>query len=749
MNVSAGSGAQADRFHQLLRESATFDDKLKPPDLRGMSIDRNGLDVAILQDSDLIVLTAGAGYGKTTLLAQWVEAHWRHSDVQSAWLTITPEDNDPGTLVAYLIRALDKAWSISESELASLLAPGTTEVSILLPRLAHLVSEIPRGSALFIDEVNVIDDPRSQRILETIVNSVPSGSQVLLSGRSLPPIGLERMRTQRRVLELHEGELALSYGEARALVAAARLRVDPDRVRHIYQVAEGWPAGVYLLALASTQSAVELPNESVTVAAYVQEQVFTGLDAATIDFLTKTSVLDQLDGSICDALLARGDSAQVLAKLADCHLFVVPVDVSAGSYRYHGLLADVLRSELQKDSPITVSELHARASDLFAERGDRGLAVRHAILSGDIERTAALIWSFLPIMLGLGKGDTVVSWLKYLREEEYDHSPVFPVTRMFVAVVAGDGRSTRLWLDVAHRHQPATPMPDGTPLDFFLKLGEALICDNGISEMVESAHEASALIVGSSPFRVLALFLEGSGLSLLGDHERAWRFLDEAIETGMAYPTGGLLALAQRALSAMDDDNWSDARRFVQRGLAIYEHFHLEHLPNQAGFTAAAAWLAIHDDDTELAMNYASRARGLLARIIDMAPWLRLQTVITLARVELEVGRVPTAEQLASEAHIILQQVPDSIGMTSMLKELEQAIASTPPGGRESSVSLTTAEIRLAAFLPTHLTFGQIADELYLSINTVKSQAKAIYRKMDVESRHAAVVRASELGLLQ
>jgi LuxR family maltose regulon positive regulatory protein len=738
-----------DGLHQVLRGAAAHDAKLRPPDLRGRSIDRRGLGAAILEDSDLVIVTAGAGYGKSTLLAQWIEAEGTDMDVQSAWLTVAPEDNDPGTFVAYLIRSFDEAWPIPEVELASLLAPGVSEISVLLPRLEGLVSHIPKGSAWVIDDVHAINDPRSQRILEAVVNSVQPGSRILLSGRALPPIGLERLRLQRRILELHESELALSYGESRALIAAAKLQVDPDQFRRIYHVAEGWPAGVYLLALASTQSTVELPEDSVPVAAYVHEQVFAGLDADTIEFLTKTSVLEQLDGSTCDALLGRRDSARVLSSLADHHLFVVPTEGHTGSYRYHGLLADVLRSELQKDDPKIVRELHARASELFVERGDRGPAVKHALLSGDCERVAALVWSYLPIMLGLGKGDTVVSWLKHLGDGEYDRSPVFAVARMFAAVVAGDRRSTRLWLDVARRHQPTTPMPDGTLLDFFFNLGEALICESGISEMVESAHRASALIIESSPFRVLSLYLEGAGLGLLGEDERAQRYLDEAIEAGVAYPAAGVLALSQRALRAMQNEDWSDARRFVQRGLAIYEHFHLEHLPNQAGFNAVLAWLAIHDDDTELALSYASRARSLLARMIDLVPWLRLQTVITLASVEFEVGHAPTALQLASEAHVILQQVPDSTSMVSMLKELEKTIDATPPVTNESSGSLTTAEIRLAVFLPTHLTFGQIADELCVSVNTVKSQAKAIYRKMDVESRHAAVDRAIELGLLQ
>ena len=609
MKTSVDSVGIRDGLRQLLRGAAGYDAKLKPPDLRGMSIDRKGLEAAILEDVELVIVTAGAGYGKTTLLAQWTEAGWTHPDVPFAWLTVTPEDNDPGTFVAYLIRAIDEAWSVPEDDLTSLLAPGVTEISVLLPRLTNLVSGIPKGSSLVIDDVHVIDDPRSQRILEAIVDSVQPGSRILLSGRSLPPIGVERLRLQRRILELHEGELALSYGESCALVAAANLRIGPDRIQRIHQIAEGWPAGVYLLALASTQSEVELPQASVPVAAYVHEQVFAVLDVATIEFLTKTSVLDQLDGPTCDALLARTDSARVLASLADRHLFVVPTEGHTGSYRYHGLLADVLRNELQKSDQKLVQELHARASEVFVERGDRGPAVIHALLSGDIERTASLVWSYLPIMLGLGKGDTVVSWLKHLSDEEYDRSPVFAIARMFAAVVAGDGRSTRLWLDVARRHQPTTPMPDGTLLDFFFNLGEALICDSGISEMVESAHRASALIVESSPFRVLSLYLEGSGLGLLGDDERARRYLDEAIEAGVAYPAGGVLALSQRALSAMQSDDWAEARRLVQRGLASYEHFHLEHLPNQAGFNAVVAWLAIHDDDTERALTYASRAR--------------------------------------------------------------------------------------------------------------------------------------------
>ncbi len=726
-------------FENLLAQLAPFDIKLKPPDLRGRTVERGILDEETIDSLDIVVLTAGAGYGKTTLLAQSIR-----SRTPWAWLTLHPEDNDPATLVAYLLRALQTAWPLPADQVGHLSDPGASEASILLPRLSRLIESIRGRGILVLDEINAIEDARCLRILETVLESAPRDLHVLLSGRSLPPLGLERLRTRRRILELHEDDLAFTYTESLALVDAAQLSVNSARLRRIHQVAEGWPAGIYLLALASQGSELPPIASALSVEAYVQEQVLSSLDGPTVEFLVRTSVLDVPDGPSCDALLGRSDSASVLARLSRSHLFVAPVQGLTDSYRYHGLLSDVLRSDLKRRYPEELRGLHARASDHFAARGEREAAVRHALSSGDAGRAAALAWSYVPFMLGIGKGDTLTSWFRGISDTDYDATPVFPVAQAIVSCLFGDGRQARLRLALAQRHAPDTVLPDGVPLQFYLNVIEALIGDKGVSEMVRRAEAALALDVEDSPFRNLPLHLKGCGLALSGDVGAAIPALDEGIEIAVHYPAAVVSGLAQKAVIAIADADWVNARYYVQRGRELYEHFRLENMPPQARFNAVAAMVAVHDGDLELAATYARHGRVLVGRLVDIAPWLGVEARIMLGQVELRLGRIPSAAQLAAEAQAVLKRVPDGVSLAQSLRALEDALGTN--GG--PSEALTTAEIRLLSFLPTHLTFSQIADELYVSVNTVKSQAKAIYRKLDAVSRRDVVSRATASGLL-
>jgi LuxR family maltose regulon positive regulatory protein len=702
-------------------------------------VHRHLLNRQIIETVDVVILIAGAGYGKTTLLAQSVR-----SDVPWAWLTLHEEDNDPATIVAYLLRALQTGWRFAAEDIGQLSDPGASEISILLPRLSRLVESVPGPGVLVLDEVDVITDARCLRILETVLESAPEGLRILLSGRTLPPLGLERLRTRRRILELHENDLVFSYAESLDLVDSAELKLDPASVRQIHRAAEGWPAGIYLMALATDGPDAMQPRAAVPVASYVREQVLAGLSERTVEFLLRTAILDLQDAMSCDALLERNDSAVILAHLSESHLFVTPVDGASGWYRYHGLLSDVLRSELSYRRPEEVPWLHARASEHFAARSEREAAVRHALASNDHGRAAELIWSYVPFMLGIGQGNTLTSWLRGLGDSDYDTQAVFAVVRALAAALSGDGRQTRLWLTVARRHPPETELPDGIVLAFYLRMIEALICDDGVSEMIRTAHDALAIDVGDSPFRCIPLHLEGCGLALSGDFENAIPLLDEGIEIGALYPAAAVSGYTQKAAIAILKDDWITARRFVMRAREGYEHYRLDNVPTQAPFPAVAAMVAAHDGDVETAALYAAKGRMLVSRVVDMAPWLAVESRLMLGQVERRLGQESTAAQLAREARSELGRLPDAVLLETSLQSLEAVLgsSSTP------SEALTTAEVRLLSFLPTHLTFGQIADELCVSVNTVKSQAKAVYRKLDVMSRHEAVDRATALHLL-
>ena len=341
----------------VLSQLAPYDAKLRPPDLQDQLVQRRVLSQQTIERTDIVVLTAGAGYGKTTLLAQSVR-----SQLPWAWLTLHREDNDPATLVAYLLRALQTAWELPPSQLEHFSDPGASEASVLLPRLARLLESIPGPGVLVLDEIDAIEETRCLRVLETVLERAPEGVHILLSGRTLPPLGLDRL-TKRSILELDEDDLVFTYDESLDLVASAQLQVDPRRVRQIHSAAEGWPTGIYLMALASQHSGLP-PRSALSVEDYVvggldpdfRELLFAAghaMDAAGIGWTILSGFRDDFRQDLVSGLKARVNNSFHGGSEA------------TGGYR-HGCAADLASIDRLSDNKVwNWVDQKGREFDLF------------------------------------------------------------------------------------------------------------------------------------------------------------------------------------------------------------------------------------------------------------------------------------------------------------------------------------------------------------------------------------------------
>jgi LuxR family maltose regulon positive regulatory protein len=726
--------------------------KLRRPELRAGVVSRPDL-TARLRDSDATValVVAPPGYGKTTLVSQVTVAAER----PFAWLTVTAEDNDPSSLLAYLALALDSIERLDPQAFAALAMSEADLASIRLPRLGNVLAQRSLPFVLVLDDVHVLHEPRSVAVLERLADEMPLGSKLVLAGRSEPPLSFPRMNANGDLLRIGVDSLAMNQQEACALLAEAGVELDSGALESIVLRIEGWPAGLYLAAIAlreaddPTAAAKRFEGHDRVVADYLRDEALRSFPIELRDFLVRSSVLDRLSARVCDEVLERSDSARMLTEIEGSNLFLVPLDRHGEWYRYHHLFRDMLEGELDRLDPSVKAELHARASIWWEAHGDVDGALSHARASGDIDRMAAIIWRHAPSYLSRGRTATVTRWLEPFTPDEVATHPPLALAAAWWSLTAGDTGSIAHWASLAELDDGEV-LPDGTPVRSAVLLLHALGGTDGLTRMRDDAALAFDLDRSDSPFRPIARFVEGSALRLLGEPERARERLDEGTRlSGVLHPSIHVHCLSNLALLAIEDGAIPEAASLIDRAMREIDRYVLGERPAMALVYAAAALTHARQGATAEARTTSKHGLWLLEKVTGVGAGLVADAGLSLARATLLLGDVNTSRMLVREAHRILVRYPDAGVLPARLREVERMTdASTVPVGL-AATPLTPAEMRVLRYLPTHLSFEAIAEELIVSRNTVKTQAIAAYRKLGVSSRAEAVAQARELGLLE
>jgi LuxR family transcriptional regulator, maltose regulon positive regulatory protein len=725
--------------------------KLRRPVLRPGVVPRPELTKR-LRDSDATValVVAPPGYGKTTVVSQMTTAAER----PFAWLTVTEQDNDPSALLAYLALALDSVESLDPQTFAALAMSEADLVSIRLPRLGNVLAHRSLPFVLVLDDVHLLRDAGSVAVLEQLANQMPAGSQLVLAGRSDQPLSLARMRANGELLRFGADRLAMTPAEARVLLAQAGVVLDGGALESLVLRIEGWPAGLSLAAMAlrdaddPAAAAERFAGNDRVVADYLRDEALRAFPDTLREFLVRSSVLDRLSSRLCDDVLERADSARMLEEIEASNLFLVPLDRRGEWYRYHHLFRDMLASELDRLDPAIKTALHARASAWWEKHGDIDAAIDHARATGDIDRMAALIWCNAPAYLNRGRTATVTRWLEPFTPDEVAANPPLALAAAWWSLTAGDTESIAHWASLAE-HGGDGVLPDGTPLRSAVLLLRSLASGEGLNNARDDAAQAFEVDRPDSVFRPIARFVEGSALRMLGERELARERLDEgALLAGVLHPATHVHCLAQLALLDIDEGAISQGAARVEHALRLVDRYALGERPAMALAYATAALSYARQGRTADARTATKHGLWLLEKLTGVGPALIADASLSLARASLLLGDVNTARMLVREAHRILARYPDSGLLPKQLAEVERMTdASTVPVGL-AATPLTPAEMRVLRYLPTHLSFEAIAEELIVSRNTVKTQAIAAYRKLGVSSRAEAVEQARELGLL-
>ncbi len=731
--------------------------KLHAPNPRTEWMERPELTGYLARTSvKLVLVDAPAGFGKTTLVAQW-----RSSALESrpfAWVSLDRSDDDPGQLWWYIVTALQRACPEIDVEaiLRELRVQAPDVAAAVLPTLANELAALSAPVVLVLDDYHVIKERSCHEQIAFLLLHLPPSAQIVLITRADPPLPLARLRAAGEMVEIRARELRFAPQEAAALVqAVADVRLSDADLADLMERTEGWPAGIYLAALSlrghpSPHLFVrEFTGDNRFIVDFLADEVLSRQPGEVQQFLARTSILTRFCVSLCDAVTGSANAAKIIETLERENLFLVPLDDNRQWYRYHHLFAQLLRSQLAMTEPGSVRSLHQRASAWHQQSGSTEEAISHALAADDAARAVDLIARYWHSYVDIGRTATVRGWMRSLGDDRIAANPLAAHTAAWAAALAGDRETLRRWLPVIEAGHHEGPLPDRIQsLPSSAALLRAIFGFDGLTVMHESAATAAGLERDpASPWYAAARAALGFCRYLAGDPAAAAGPLEEAVQSDSSIPLVRMIALSVMALVTVELGRVSKADSFAQAARALAARGDLALAPQSSVAYAAMGAVYAARGQLEEARTELERALQRRRKSFGISPWPTLELVLVLAPVLLDLGDRAGAAELADEARDMLSALPDGTqAQQARLAELDRRIAGRP---RVVSLAepLTEREAAVLRLLGGSLSLREIGQELYVSANTVKTHTQAIYRKLGVSTRRDAVEQGRRLGI--
>ena len=576
--------------------------KLYPPRVTRKLVDRPRLAQRLAAAPAVLLVSAPAGFGKSTLLAQSLLGGAPRPDRPAvAWLSLDSGDSDPSSYWAYVLAALRTAApGVGASAQALLESPGGAPITTVLTSIINDLAASDEDVVLVLDDYHVVHAPAIHEAMAFLVDHLPPQLRLVIATRSDPPLPLARLRARGELAEVRAADLRFTEPETAAYFAGMGLELSAAEVSTLEGRTEGWVAALQLAAL-SLQGREDLAGfihgfagDDRHVVDYLVEEVVHRQPEAVRDFLLRTSVLSRLSGPLTDAVTGRTDGRAMLEALDRDNLFLVPLDDQRRWYRYHHLFADMLQARLLDELPGEARELHCRASAWFEEEGDTTAAVEHALAAGDVDRAAGLVEAALPVMTKERREAQLRRWMEALPDEVYARRPVLANGYVGALMSTGETRGV----------EPR------------LRLAE---------EWVEAAQ---ALPAGESPSGLLAAH------PLQWQRLPGWVTIHRAGLALMADDVGATIEHCRAALAVLaPDDNLGFGAATALMGLASWRQGDLS--------TAGSAY-------AETIRRF--RLEGYVADILGCT--------VTLADLQLTMGRLRDAERTYRDALDLAERQP-------------------------------------------------------------------------------------------
>jgi len=715
----------------------------------------------------LTVVVAPAGWGKTTLLAQWMAHDAEQPPI--AWLTLDETDNDPVRFWSYVVTALQRQDpQVGAAALAALRVPGLAPLDVAVPGLINDLAASDAPRVLVLDDYHLVSDRGIHEALEFLLTYLPPCLRVVIAARFDPPLPLARLRARGQLTEIRQDDLAFAATEAGELVTdVAAVALGGEQIAGLVTRTEGWAAGLHLAALSlrgvpdPARRVDEIAGDDRHVVDYLGAEVLSRLPEDHRRFLVRTSVLDRMSGALCDAALDRSGSGDLLDALEQAGLFLVLLDERREWYRYHRLFRDALRRELRRTAPDDGPVVLARAAAWWREHGDVEAAVEHLIAAGRQREAADLLLAADDHFLDSGAAATFLRLADNLGDALVRGDP-----RLAIAMASAAGFGGRLdrvaeLLDIAETGLARDDRPPRGWTSARGAIGALRASFGAAADPAGAAQEArTAVELETDADRdgyVIARLAQGVALAGLGQHADAVPLLDEArrraAALGMPVFTR-LIAAGALARSLLEIQHADAARSLVDECMPVAQRLE-EALGEAAGGAVTLLWmvrgrLAYEAGEPEAAvaiLEHAARLAGAAAH-----PSQTAGVLVALADARLAAGNRPAARAALVEAREIAD---DEAVFPTTLRRIEAAEHRLGRGAAraarrdgELAEALTERELSVLRALPGPLSQREIGHELFLSVNTVKGYSKSLYRKLGVASRADAVHRGRELGLI-
>ncbi len=700
----------------------------------------------VVQRSRVALVSAPAGYGKSTLVAQWSDLDPR----LSCWVQLAHGDNDPVALLTRVAAALDHAGPVRDDLLEELSRRPPRIVEVALPLLAADLAERD-PFVLVLDDVHLVTAKRSRSIIQFLTEQVPSGSQLVLVGRGDPGVPLGRLRAGGDLVEVGVALLALDAEETRAVAALGGLELSDQSAEALRGRTEGWAAAVALAALSlrdrddAATRAAELTGTQQQLADYLLEEVIARQPGDLKEFLLGTSILDRMTTPLCNAVLGTHDAADSLEALARSNAFVVPLDDRGGWFRYHHLFSDLLRAELNRRHPELLPVYLKRAADWCELHGSPDEAFAYAHERGDLAQAGRIALGHWDELAGRGWIETLRLWLDRCTDEEIESDAQLSIAAAWASVLLGDPVGARRFVAAAERRRLDVASPDGaTSLRSALAIVRTAVAPDGVHGMLRDAEFAYTAEKKEGTRWVLgACRALGTAYVLLGRLQEAIDVLGEALALSSQRPElahARVFCLGYMAFAATETGDRRNAQRWAVEALQLVEEARLDAVAQSAIAYAAGALAHQQRGDHAAAARQLENVRRLRP-LLHGVPWLEADCALRCADISLNLGDHAGALEFARIASDALQGYPDAGTLPARLQRFEERIR------RGKDYELTPAELRLIGFLPTHLSLQEIADRLHLSRPTVKTQVASIYQKLGVKNRSEAVEIIEQSGL--
>lgn len=721
--------------------------KLRPPAPPTRLVERTRLDVildsGIRARVPLVLISAPAGSGKSTLVASWASEQVG----AVAWLQVEDGDSDPARFWSSLVAAVGRCRPALAAIVRPLVIGSQGDDRVVVPAMVNALVDESESLVVVIDDYHLIDNASVHRGMERLVDLSPAQLTVVLATRVDPPFRLGRMRVRNRITEVRAHHLRFATEEASALLGPVGGVLSPERLDDLCSRTEGWAAGLVLAGLSLEQAPdpdhfVDVfRGDDQLVVSYLSDELLATMGAGDRQRLLETAVLDHLSGPLVDAVTGSSDGTHWLAGIANRNQLVVRLDSTGEWFRYHHLLHDLLSLEAKRSFPERIAELHGRAAGWFESRGDHGHAIVHRLAAGDVVEGMALLHFVGPDLLGQGQVRTLRALLEQFGPEAATET-VGALLWGWCEYLVGRYAAAQSWLDLALK--VASPSFD-TMITAPLRINVALGSGDVATALTTAQLVTDIDDLWSRPAELATAI--GAAYTWSGFAADAAKVLAVAVARARAEQrfTAHVMALISIAINEVEQAHDLAAHAAAVEAVSTAESFGLAAYHGVAPAFAVRARTA---PDAGSARSDVSHALSLARRA---STDLGLAYVLTTCGDTLLDLGDDAGAPLVDEARGLIGRCvdPGIAGRYLARTESRHHLRRLPAASTVSQTEqLTERELAVLRYLPTKLSQRDISSELYVSLNTVKTHCSAIFRKLGVGDRKSAVQAARDLHLL-